>query len=140
MIISTTCNSELLYIDKQYLNILKNKEHLNFSFFGFSNGSVCDISTLTNTLKVSSAISMFLHIRDMGPTTIIFKPINFKRDNYHYDSLKYVVNTFDVLNNSVNLIELDKIETFERLLDFERSYNVASESYVIRVKYLKRRT
>ena len=138
MIVSTICNRNLLFLDKQYFNILKNRSQLKNSFIFFNRGSACGYTELNNNIKLASEVSLSLNIKDDSSNVIFYKPLNIYRAIYHYNSDEF--NEKQIVNQSttimLNTIYLSK--NFERLLNIAFVYNDNTNLYNLKISYLER--
>lgn len=141
MIIPVICNKNLLFIDKQYLNILKTKNQLKNSFIRFSrDGSACGYNELNDgKIKFASEMSLVLDIVDDSNKTILTKPLNIDRSIYYKDSGKFYTSQGVEQSPSLSLLLIQQTNNFERLLDLSFGYNTNTESYTIVMTFLERK-
>ena len=142
MIISTTCNRNLLFIDKQYLNILKSKEQIKNSFIGFqSDGSMCGFKEIKSAeIKFASEISLVLNVKDDSSKTVLLKPLDIDRSTYYCDDNHFNINQMVTQEPSLKFSLLKLVENFERLLNISCGYNSGVNQYTMLFTYLERRT
>lgn len=142
MIISTTCNRNLLFIDKQYLNILKSKNQIKNSFIGFqTDGSMCGFKEIKSAeIKFASEMSLVLNVKDNSSKTILLKPLDIDRSTYYCDDTKFNISQVVNQSTSFTLSLINSIENFERILNISCAYNSGVNSYTMLLTYLERRT
>ena len=140
MLIQTKCNTELLYIDRQYLNTLKNNNLLENSAIITDYGTLTCFDINNDKSQLVSGISLCLNLRDKSMTSIALIPLNVIRKNYKYDYSKFNEERIFLSNTKLKLFDLYKISNFERLLEFDYSYNSTTKTYSITAYYLTRRT
>lgn len=142
MIISTTCNRNLLFFDKQYLNILKSKKQIKNSFIGFQmDGSMCGFKEIKNSpVKFASEMSLVLNVKNESDETILLKPLDVDRSTYYCDDTKFYISQGVNQSTSLKLSLFNSITGFERLLNISCAYNSNLNSYSMLFTYLERRT
>lgn len=141
MIVSTICNRDLLFLDKQYLNILKNKQQLQNSFISFNKGSACGYTELNDSnIKLASEVSLSLTVKDNSSNVILNKPLNIDRSIYYYNSDEFNETTIGNQSTTLTLTTISLIKNFERLLNINFTYNNNTNLYNLIITYLVRKT
>lgn len=141
MIVSTICNRDLLFIDKQYLNILKNRQQLQNSFISFNKGSACGYTELNDrNIKLASEVSLSLTVKDNSSNVILNKPLNIDRSIYYYNSDEFNETTTGNQSTTLTLTTISLIKNFERLLNINFTYNNNTNLYNLIITYLVRKT
>lgn len=141
MIVSTTCNSDLLFLDKKYLTILKNKAKLTKSYINFNKGSACGYTELNNNnIKLASEASLLLTVQDDSSKVIFNKPLNINRSIYNYNSDEFNENRISNQSTTIMLNTIYLLKNFERLLNIYFTYNTNTNLYNLTLTYLERKT
>lgn len=141
MIVSTTCNSDLLFLDKKYLTILKNKAKLTKSYINFNKGSACGYTELNNNnIKLASEASLLLTVQDDSSKVIFNKPLNINRSIYNYNSDEFNENRINNQSTTIMLNTIYLLKNFERLLNIYFTYNTNTNLYNLTLTYLERKT
>lgn len=138
MIISTICNRNLLFIDKQFLNILKTKNQLKKSVLNFTKPSACGYKEL-NTKIIVSEMSLSLQIIDDTSNIIYIKPLDVDRSTYYCNDIRYNINQAAISSTSLNLALVNSIQNFERILNVDFGYNSSAEIYTLVITYLEKK-
>lgn len=137
MIVSVICNRDLLFLDKQYFNILKSRKQLQNSFISFNTGSACGYTELNNNIKLASEVSLSLNIKDDSSNLIFYKPLNIYRSIYHLNLDEFNVKHVKNQSTTIMLNTIYSQKNFERLLNIAFTYNDITNSYNLKFSYLE---